>query len=172
MGENSAGAEPLRPRSGREIVTFAQLRDSAGAAPTLSGWHLIDQPMVNRFADVTGDHAYIHVDPERAAASRFGGTVAHGLLVLSLLPAMLHEATPLVRGTTMSANYGYDRVRFIAPVPVGSRVRGRFTLARIEPRGPGYFMLHYDITIEVEGQERPACSAHWMIARWMAEGAS
>jgi acyl dehydratase len=109
------------------------------------------------------------VDPERAAATRFGGTVAHGFLTLSMLSAMAYDAMPL-RGE-MSVNYGFDRIRFLAPVPSGARVRARFALAGSEERSPGETTHHWDVTVEIEGAaERPALVARWITRRY--EGAA
>lgn len=156
-------------RGGRELVTLDEYRQRIGAPATASDWLLVDQPMVSRFAEVTGDDAVIHVDPEAAAKTRFGGTVAHGLLLLSLMPLMMRTATPLIRGTRVGANYGYEKVRFPSSMRVGKRTRGWFTLADIEDRGPGYVMLNYDASLEVEGQDKPALTCRWLIARWMKD---
>ena len=130
----------------------------------VSRWLTIDQARIDAFADVVEDHQFIHVDPERAAETRFGGTVAHGFLTLSLLSAMACDAVPLT--DALSVNYGFDRIRFLSPVPAGSRVRARFAVARVEERVPGETTLHWDVSVEVEGAERPALVARWLSRRY------
>jgi acyl dehydratase len=128
-----------------------------------SEWLLVDQPMIDAFADATGDHQFIHVDPVRAAATPFGGTVAHGFLLLSLL-SQLHETTPRppIAGLKMGINYGFERVRFVHPVRSGSRIRGAFTLTAIEEKRPGQFQQQTDVTVEIEGIDKPALTAVWI----------
>jgi acyl dehydratase len=134
--------------------TLADLADASDVDLGASEWRLVDQERVDLFADATDDHQWIHVDPERAAAGPFGGTVAHGYLTLSLLPSMLAEVFT-VSDSTVGVNYGTDKIRFPAPVPVGSRIRLRARLASTEARAIGA-LCHVDVTIEVEGQEKPA----------------
>lgn len=129
----------------------------------VSSWQVIDQERIDRFAEVTGDHQFIHVDPERASAETpFGGTIAHGFLTLSLLSAMGQEALPALKGRTMGINYGLDRVRFLSPVPTGARVRGRFILADITMRSATQAMIRYRVSVEIEGAEKPALAAEWI----------
>jgi acyl dehydratase len=135
------GLEDVRAAVGRELGT--------------SGWLEVTQDRVNQFADATGDHQWIHVDPERAKAGPFGGPIAHGYLTLSLSNALLPEIVE-VRGVSMGVNYGANKVRFPAPVPVGSRIRARATLAAVEDV-PGGIQTTMVVTIEVEGGEKPAC---------------
>jgi acyl dehydratase len=144
----TASIESLKARAGEEIG--------------LSSWWTIDQGMIDRFAAVTSDHQFIHVDPARAAETPFGSTIAHGFLTLSLLSAMGQEAIPPIVGRVMGINYGFDRVRFLSPVPVGGRVRGRFVLAEIAMRSPKEAMLRYQVTIELEGSAKPALAAEWL----------
>jgi acyl dehydratase len=128
-----------------------------------SEWLLIDQAMIDRFAEATGDFQYIHVDPERAAQTPFGGTVAHGFLTLSLLSRL--NATlgrPPIKGIRMGINYGLDRVRFVHPVRSGSRVRAVTTIAAIEEKRPGQFQQTLNVTVEIEGVEKPALTAVWI----------
>jgi acyl dehydratase len=113
--------------SERPVVSLADLKKSVGSE-TASLWVTVDQNMINAFADATGDDAFIHTDPERAQRTRFRGTIAHGLLTLSVLPWLMRSATPLLAEIRMGVNYGYDKVRFVTPVPCGARIRGRFTL--------------------------------------------
>jgi acyl dehydratase len=127
-----------------------------------SSWVLVDQDMINRFAEVTNDHQFIHVDPEQAKRSPFGGTVAHGLLTLSLLPSMAYEVFPKPEGVKMAANYGYNKVRFVAPVRSGKRIRGVFVLRDYAEVKPGRWQQITDVTVEIEGEDKPALTAEWI----------
>ena len=148
------------------------IRDVPGhldRGPALSDWFAISQSLVDAFADVTGDRQFIHTDPARAVAEGpFGGTVAHGLLTLSLLPAMAKQALPPIGNVRSSVNYGFDRVRFVAPVRVGARIRGRFGLHSLAPRGADAVMMTWDVTVEIERSERPALLATWLGLRYLA----
>lgn len=128
----------------------------------VSRWFDVPQARIDRFADVTEDHQFIHVDPERAKATPFGGTVAHGFLTLSLLAPMAFDGQPTVIGTVMSVNYGFDRVRLMAPVRAGSRIRARFVLKEVVDRGPKEIMAKTQVTVEIEGGEKPALVADWL----------
>jgi acyl dehydratase len=128
----------------------------------VSDWILVDQTMINAFADATDDHQFIHVDPERAKETNFGGTIAHGFLTLSLLSAMNFNCVPKIREQTMGVNYGFDKIRFMSPVKAGARVRGRFRLAEARLRGAGMMMLTYDVSIEIENERKPALAAAWI----------
>jgi acyl dehydratase len=138
---------------------ITQLRERIGSELGVSEWMSIDQKRVDAFADATLDHQFIHVDPERAAATPFGGTIAHGFLTLALLPHLLESVGLAPEGARMMINYGTDRVRFLQPVRVGSRVRARVTLAAIDERQPGQWLIKHGVTMEIEGQERPAMVA-------------
>ena len=128
-----------------------------------SDWFTIDQDRVNQFADVTLDHQFIHVDPERAAKETpFGGPIAHGFLTLSLLSHFAAAALPAFPEKAIGINYGFDKVRFLSPVRVGSRVRGKFTLAKAEERKPGQIQLVQDCSVEIEGSDTPALAAQWL----------
>jgi acyl dehydratase len=142
------------------VTTVEELKTLVGEEMRVGPWVEITQERVNAFADVTGDHQYIHVDPERAAQTFFGGTIAHGYLTLSMLPLLGKDATGIKvdLGGRMGVNYGLDRVRFTAPVPVGKRIRSRSKLLEVI-EGKGYVQTKYEQTIEVEGSERPACIA-------------
>ena len=143
----------------RTIENIEALTELVGQELGVSSWMEIDQERVNLFADATDDHQWIHVDIERAnRESPFGGPVAHGFLTLSLLPPLKADVYK-VEGVTTQVNYGLNKVRFVAPVLVGSRVRARITLQSVEPRGDGRYMVCNDITIEIEGKDRPACKA-------------
>ena len=113
--------------------------------------------MINRFADATDDHQFLHVDPERAAKEGpFGGTIAHGFLTVSLLSTLAYEALPMIEGATMGINYGFDKLRFMSPVKAGARVRARFKLADLDIRPSGRVMNTYEVALEVEGLIKPA----------------
>lgn len=142
-------------------VTRAAFLTRVGEVLGTSDWHVIDQARIDAFADVTEDWQFIHLDPVRAAAETpFGGTVAHGYLTLSMLAAMSYEALPEVEGVTASVNYGFDKVRFVAPVRSGSRIRARFVLSGAEDQGARLSVL-LAVTVEIEGQEKPALTADW-----------
>ncbi|WP_353179578.1 MaoC family dehydratase [Salinisphaera sp. T5B8] len=141
------------------IENMDALEAFVGQEMGVSDWLTIDQERVNQFADATEDHQWIHVDVERAKReSPFGGPIAHGFLTLSLLPQLTSQIKR-IEGVTTTVNYGLDKVRFIAPVPVGSKVRARQTLESIEPRGDNRYMLRNTVTIEIEGADKPACIA-------------
>ena len=128
-----------------------------------SEWLLVDQPMIDRFADATGDHQFIHIDPVRAAATPFGGTIAHGFLLLSLLPRLQDEtARPPVAGLKLGINYGFERIRFVHPVRAGSRIRGAFTLRSSEEKRAGQYQQQTDVAVEIEGIDKPALTAVWI----------
>ncbi|MGQ9370895.1 MaoC family dehydratase [Azospirillum sp. ST 5-10] len=132
----------------------------------VSRWIPITQERIDRFADCTGDHQYIHVDPARAKASPFGTTIAHGFLTLSLIADMMRDV-PRLEGAAMGVNYGMNRVRFLAPVPVGSRIRGRFVLTRFEEIRPGEVQTTMTVTVEIAGAEKPALVAEWLARRYL-----
>jgi acyl dehydratase len=133
----------------------------------VSRWLAVDQGRIDAFAKVTEDEQFIHVDPERAGATAFGGTVAHGFLTLSLLSAMAYSALPRIEGAAHGVNYGFDRVRFLHPVRSGSRVRGRFTLQAATARSAREWLLTYELSIEIEGAQKPALAATWLTMQVM-----
>ena len=143
-------------------MSWEALAARVGTEIGVSDWITVTQPMVDTFARVTGDEFYLHVDPQRAAALPFGGTIAHGFLTLSLLAPMGYQACPYVEGARFPLNYGFDRVRFVAPVPVGRRVRGHFVLRSAEVVSGSQRQLTYDVSVEVEGGSRPALVAEWL----------
>jgi len=124
-----------------------------------SSWLEITQDRIDRFADATDDHQFIHVDPVKAAETPFGGTIAHGFLTLSLLPALTAEISPDVEDRVMGINYGLDKLRFVQPVKVGNRVRARQELLKAVERKPGHWMIKSRITMDIEGEEKPALIA-------------
>lgn len=144
------------------ILSVSELYDLIGEEVGVSSWHLVDQTQIDAFADVTKDHQFIHVDPERAGETPFGSTIAHGFLTLSLLSAMGVEAQPKIQGSVMGINYGFDRVRFLAPVKTGAQVRGRFVLQSLKSPKPDELDITWQATVEIEGGKRPALSAEWL----------
>lgn len=137
-------------------VPVDALKDYIGKDLGHSEWLTIDQQRVDRFAECTGDHQFIHIDPERARQTPFGGTIAHGFLSLSLVPTLSADLLPRPEGLKMAVNYGLDSVRFIQPVAVGSRVRLGLELLDVFEKKPGQWLLKARATLEIEGQEKPA----------------
>jgi acyl dehydratase len=144
------------------VATIEQIRKSIGDEIGVSSWIAIDQARIDQFAGATEDRQFIHVDPAAAAQTPFGGTIAHGFLSLSLLSRMGVEAMLMPDGLRMAVNYGLDRVRFLAPVRSGSRVRGRFILDSVEEKAPGQILMRHSVTVEIEGEDKPALSALWL----------
>ena len=144
------------------VAPLDEIRARIGTEIGVSGWLTIDQPRIDAFADATEDRQFIHVDPQAAAQTPFGGTIAHGFLSLSLLSRMGAEAMLLPDGLRMAVNYGLDRVRFLAPVKAGGRVRGRFVLDSAEEKAPGQILMRHIVTVEIEGEAKPALSAVWL----------
>ena len=146
----------------RASLKLADYLALQGKEVGVSDWILVSQERINAFADATGDHQFIHVDVERAKQTPFGGTIAHGLLTLSLLPVFAYQALPSLDGVKMGVNYGYNRIRFLAPVKSGKRIRGRFTLKEASENKPGQVMSVTDVTVEIEGEDKPALLAEWV----------
>jgi acyl dehydratase len=144
------------------LASIEEIRGRIGTEIGASAWILVDQDAINRFAEVTQDHQFIHVDPEAAAKTPFGGTIAHGFLTLSLLSRMAADVLLVPEATRMGVNYGFEKVRFLAPVRAGKRVRGRFTLASAEEKRPGQYQFVHNVTVEIEGEEKPALIADWI----------
>ncbi len=145
------------------IVTLQDLPGLVGSEIGVSDWITVDQERINAFADITEDHQFIHIDPERARnETPFGGTIAHGFLTLSLLSALAANVAIAIDGVVMGINYGFERVRFLTPVPAGGRIRGRFSLSEAVDKGDGRWMLRYGVSIEIEGVEKPALAAEWL----------
>ena len=142
------------------IVSANQLENYVGQEISISEWMNVEQDRIDLFADATGDHQYIHVDAERAAETPFGTTIAHGFLSLSLLASM--NGGLKLENTVMGINYGLDKVRFLNPVKVGAKIRGRFTLVSAEEKKPQHFLLKHNIVVEIEGEEKPALIADWL----------
>jgi acyl dehydratase len=144
------------------VASLDEIRAKIGQEVGVSSWIEVDQVRIDAFADATEDRQFIHVDPAAAAQTAFGGTIAHGFLSLSLLSRMGAEAMLLPSGLRMAINYGLDRVRFLAPVRAGSRVRGRFTLDSVEEKAPGQILMRHTVTVEIEGEDKPALTAEWL----------
>jgi acyl dehydratase len=144
-------------------ISLDAYQKMVGREVGVSSWHVVDQKRIDVYADVIEDHQFIHVDPERARAeTAFGTTIAHGFLTMSLMSIMSYEVMPVIEGTTMGVNYGFDKLRFISPVRSGSRVRGRFTLAEAKLRKPKELQSLTHVTVEIEGEEKPALVADWI----------
>ena len=144
------------------IATLDEIRGRVGEEVGVSDWVTVDQERIDAFAEATDDRQFIHVDSQAAAQTPFGGTIAHGFLTLSLLSRFAADATLLPEGLKMAVNYGFDRVRFLAPVKSGKRVRGRFTLDSAEEKAPGQWLIRHRVTVEIECEEKPALTAEWL----------
>ena len=153
-----------------EAITIAGLQTRLGSEVGRSPWRRVTQADIDRFADATDDHQFIHVDPERAARETpFGGTIAHGFLTLSLLPAMARAALPAIERRVMGINYGFDRVRFVTPVASGAEIRARFVLNEITERRADEFMLRYGVSVEINGSPvATALAADWLTVARLA----
>ena len=138
------------------------LQGLIGQEVGVSRWIEVSQARIDAFADCTEDHQFIHVDPEAARATPFGGTIAHGFLTLSLASAMSYDAVRPLDGVVMGVNSGFDKLRFLAPVPAGSRIRGRFRLLAADDKGQGRWLLKHELTVEIEGGDKPALIAEWL----------
>ena len=144
-------------------ISLEAYQKMVGQEIGVSSWHLIDQGRIDVYADVIEDRQFIHVDPERAKKETpFGTTVAHGFLTMSLMSIMSYEVMPAIAGTTMGVNYGLDKLRFLSPVRSGSRVRGRFTLTEANLRRPTELLSRTNVSVEIEGEEKPALVADWL----------
>lgn len=151
------------------MPTPQELQSRLGEEVGVSRWIEVDQTRINAFADATEDWQFIHVDPDKAAATPLGGTIAHGFLTLSLASAMSYDALQPLDGVVMGLNYGFDKLRFLAPVPAGSRVRGRFKLLSVEDKGGGRWLIKHELTVEIEGADKPALIAEWLGMQVVAE---
>ncbi|MCH2346497.1 MAG: MaoC family dehydratase [Pseudomonadales bacterium] len=143
-------------------LSVDQLNDYIGEEVGISEWLLVDQERINQFAEATGDHQYIHVDSERAAQTPFGTTIAHGFLTMSLVVLMGYEGSTKLKNSVMGINYGFDKLRFINPVKVNSKIRGRFRLISAEEKNTNQWLLKHNITVEIAGEEKPALVAEWL----------
>ncbi|MGJ4962913.1 MaoC family dehydratase [Bradyrhizobium oligotrophicum] len=143
-------------------ISLAAYQAMVGQEIGVSSWHVLDQKRIDTYADVIEDHQFIHVDPEKAKGTPFGTTIAHGFLTMSLLSVMSYEVMPAVEGTAMGVNYGFDKLRFISPVKSGKRVRGRFVLVEATLRKPKELQSRTHVTVEIEGEDKPALVADWI----------
>jgi acyl dehydratase len=148
------------------IVSTAGLAAYVGRQLAAAQWLEIDQARIDRFADVTGDHQFIHIDPVAARATPFGSTIAHGYLTLSLLPLLLDPIQLQPEGAGWGLNYGLDRLRFLAPVPAGAAVRALSTLLAVEDKGSGRLLMRSEVVVEIRGADRPALAAT-TLAMWV-----
>lgn len=143
-------------------MTIQELAQTVGTE-RVSDWVLVDQDMIDKFADATGDHQFIHVNPDMAKMTPFGGTIAHGFLTLSLMPLLASKTEqPRIDGVKMGVNYGGNKVRFLTPVRSGKRVRGRFKLLELVEKRPGQWQQTNEFTVEIEGEDKPAMIAEWI----------
>jgi acyl dehydratase len=149
----------------RTFETLAELPPLVGQEIAVSDWITITQEQINQFAEATGDHQWIHVDEERAKAGPFGAPIAHGFLTLSLIPRLV-ESSLEIRNTRMGVNYGLNRVRFTSPVPVNSRLRARIKLLACDPIPDNGAQMTWQVTIEREGSDKPACVAESLTRRY------
>lgn len=145
-----------------KTVSPEAIADYVGKETGVSDWITIDQQRIDKFADVTEDHQFIHVDPEAAKKTPFGATVAHGFLTLSMLSRLARDCVLVLEGVKMGVNYGFDKVRLMSPVKSGKRIRGRFTLMSADQKIPGQWSFKYAVKVEIEGEEKPALIAEWL----------
>ena len=144
------------------ILNRNNMKETIGADTGTSDWLLIDQGRIDAFADCTDDRQFIHVDPERAAKTRFGSTIAHGFLSLSMLSYFAESVICIFENSVMGINYGFDKVRFLAPVKVNKRIRAHARLLDVQEKKPDHFLSKHEITIEIEGETTPALMAEWL----------
>jgi len=143
------------------VILKEKIRDYIGFVCEPTHWHTVTREQVNAFADTTLDHQFIHVDESAAKKTPFGGTIAHGFLTLSMLAHFAETFSVVVDGLTMAMNYGFDKVRFLAPVHVGKAIRAQARIVDIVERRSGQYLIHYHVDIEIRGEDRPALSAQW-----------
>jgi acyl dehydratase len=144
------------------VASLEEIRARIGEEVGISSWFSIDQERIDNFAEATEDRQFIHLDPAGAAAAGLGGTIAHGFLSLSLLSLMGAEAMLMPENMKLVFNYGFDRVRFLAPVRSGKRIRGRFRLESVEEKRPGQYLFRHEVTVDIEGEDKPALTATWL----------
>ena len=145
-----------------QTATPETIADYVGKETGTSDWVVIDQERINKFADVTEDHQFIHVDPEAAKMTPFGGTVAHGFLSLSMLSKLAAGNVIVMENVKMGVNYGFEKVRFMNPVKSGKRIRGHFTLMSADQKMPRQWAFKYAVKVEIEDEEKPALMAEWL----------
>ena len=153
-----------------DLLTFEDLKEKLGLEVGVSKWFTIDQARVDKFADLTEDWQYVHVDPDAAKKTPFNGTIAHGFLTVSLLSAMYYDAVPMIEGSKLGVNYGFDKLRFLSPVKVGSKVRGRFELSDIREVRPFEISTTWRVEVEIEDFDKPALVAQWIGRQYLSKG--
>ena len=144
------------------VASIETIRSKVGSELGTSDWIKVTQDRIQAFADATEDQQFIHTDPALAAQTPFGGTIAHGFLSLSLLSRMAADVMLVPETMKMGVNYGFEKVRFLSPVRAGKRARGRFTLVSFEEKRPGQYQFAHDVTVEIEGEDKPALIATWI----------
>lgn len=149
------------------VATPDTIADFIGKEIGVSDWITIDQDRIDKFADVTEDHQFIHVDPEAAKKTPFGTTIAHGFLTLSMLSKLASGGVVVFEGIKMGVNYGFEKVRFVTPVKSGKKIRGRFTLMSAESKIPGQWSLKYAVKVEIDGEAKPALVAEWLTMQFV-----
>src|SRR5271166_5486190 len=153
------------------ILPLTDIQAMVGREIGVSQWIEVTQAKIDAFADITGDRQFIHIDPERdARQTPFGGAIAHGFLTLALLSAMGQDVVPRVEGLAMGVNYGFDKLRFLSPMPAGSRVRGRFFLVEAEERTPDELTMKLKVDVEIEGGQKQALAAEWITRQYFRRG--
>ncbi len=152
-----------------KIIKKEDIDSCKGYEAEPTPWHTVTQDQINQFADCTLDHQFIHVDPEKAKETDFGSTIAHGFLTLSLLSHFAESFFVVIEGYYMGVNAGFDKVRFITPVKVNSRIRARTKVIDFEEKKPGQYRLVTEVTIEIEGEEKPALVAEWITRQMVNE---
>jgi acyl dehydratase len=150
-----------------QIIKPEDIGAYVGKIVGVSDWIDIDQARISAFAEVTEDHQFIHVDPEAAKASPFGGTIAHGFLTLSMLSRLARGSILVLEGVRMGVNYGFEKVRFVTPVKSGKRIRGHFTLISADTKLPGQWSFKYGVKVEIEGEAKPALVAEWLTMQFV-----
>ena len=151
-----------------KIIKKENLEQYVGLEMEPTDWFTVTQTQIDQFADCTLDHQFIHVDAEKAKSTPFGCTIAHGLLSLSMLPYFAQSFAYMIDGTFMGVNYGFDKVRFMNPVKVGSRIRAHAKLLSAEEKSSGRYMFKMDISVEIEGEHKPALKAIWLAMQMVA----
>ncbi|MGB0512821.1 MAG: MaoC family dehydratase [Paracoccaceae bacterium] len=150
-------------------MTIAEYHARVGTSFGASDWYLIDQARIDEFAKNTEDFQFIHIDTERAKDTPFGTTIAHGFLTLSMLSAMFYDVVPDIIGSKMGVNYGFDKIRFLAPVKAGARIRGHFTLQELRESRPGEVTNVWEVKVEIENEDKPALIAKWIGRDYVGE---
>lgn len=152
-------------------ISLADHKAQANGEPRYSKWFVIDQDRIDKFADVTEDWQFIHIDPEKAAKTPFGGTIAHGFLSLSMLSAMSYDCLPTLEGAVMGVNYGFNKIRFTNPVKAGQKVRAKFTTLKVDEKSETNILTATGVEVEIEGVDRPALTAEWLGLAILGKGA-